>query len=54
MFSFNIGHNNASKYLIKEYEPGYGNLSFRKTCKGLNIQSKCDRNSAAKGVIFCI
>ena len=32
----------SSKYISKEYQPGYQNLSYRKVNSGLNIQIKCN------------
>ena len=33
----------ASKYIVKEYQPGYKNLSYTKVNSGLNIQIKCNK-----------
>jgi hypothetical protein len=35
----------ASKYIAKEYQPGYKNLSYTKVNNGLNIQIKCNKGS---------
>ena len=36
-----IRHFDGSKYITKEFEPGYNNLPHRRVCNGLNIQSEC-------------
>jgi hypothetical protein len=45
----------ASKYMTKEYQPGYKNLSYRKVNSGLNIQIKCNNEGClAKNTIIYI
>lgn len=45
----------VSKNQTKEIEPGYTQLSYRQTCYGLNIQSKCkNRNCEAYNDIIYI
>ena len=45
----------ASKYIAKEYQPGYKNLSYTKVNSGLNIQIKCDNgNCLANNTIIYV
>ena len=44
-----------SKYIAKEYQPGYKNLSYTKVNSGLNIQIKCNNEGClAKNTIIYI
>ena len=45
----------GSKYITKEYQPGYKNLSYTKVNSGLNIQIKCDNgNCLANNTIIYV
>ena len=44
----------ASKYIAKEYQPGYKNLSYTKVNNGLNIQIKCNNPCLAKNTIIYV
>ena len=48
-------YSKASKYITKEYQLGYKNLSYTKVNSGLNIQIKCDNgNCLANNTIIYV